>query len=308
MKKTFALLLLLLFACPAFALTIATGVPEGTYFKIAQDIQKLAVKENIPLEIVSTNGSFDNMNLLGTGKVDLAIVQLDALKYASTVVQRVKGTDLFEKIRVILNLYPEEIHVISANKGITTFYHLDGKRVSVGPQTSGTALTADLLLKAYDVKVEKSNDDPKDAVKRLADGQLDAMLFVGGAPIPLFQQLDKRFHFVHLPHNAFLDQMYPQATIGKQQYKWAEETQTYMVPSVIVGLERNDPPYIESIQRLVLAVLSNKAILDAKGHPKWRDSYIKFLHPDVGYGPTNAVIETFDVLERYGYRIQKIEK
>jgi TRAP-type uncharacterized transport system substrate-binding protein len=58
----------------ASALTIATGSAEGTYFKIAQDIKQIAEKDGIPIEIIQTNGSFDNINLLGAGKVDLAIM------------------------------------------------------------------------------------------------------------------------------------------------------------------------------------------------------------------------------------------
>ena len=79
--KVFSIFLLLLFCRPALALTIATGTPEGTYYQIAQDIKQVAEKEGIPIEIIQTNGSFDNINLLGSEKVDLAILQLDVLKF-----------------------------------------------------------------------------------------------------------------------------------------------------------------------------------------------------------------------------------
>jgi TRAP-type uncharacterized transport system substrate-binding protein len=75
-----ALTWLLLLHHEAISITIATGSQEGTYYKIAQDIKQIAEKEGIPIEIISTNGSFDNINLLGAGKVDLAIMQLDVLK------------------------------------------------------------------------------------------------------------------------------------------------------------------------------------------------------------------------------------
>jgi TRAP-type uncharacterized transport system substrate-binding protein len=85
--KVILTLLMFLFCQPALALTIATGTPEGTYYQIAQDIKRIAEKEGIPVEIIQTNGSFDNINLLGLEKVDLAILQLDVLKVTSDAMQ-----------------------------------------------------------------------------------------------------------------------------------------------------------------------------------------------------------------------------
>ena len=88
----------------AFSITIATGSQEGTYYKIAQDIKQIAEKEGIPIEIISTNGSFDNINLLGAGKVDLAILQLDVLKFVSEIMQKEADFNVFEQAKVALNL------------------------------------------------------------------------------------------------------------------------------------------------------------------------------------------------------------
>ena len=74
MRTITVLFLTLLLHGYALALTIATGSAEGTYFKIAQDIKQVAEKEGIPIEVIQTNGSFENVNLLGAGKVDLASV------------------------------------------------------------------------------------------------------------------------------------------------------------------------------------------------------------------------------------------
>jgi TRAP-type uncharacterized transport system substrate-binding protein len=52
----------------ALRVTIATGDPEGTYYQIGQDIKELAEKEGIRMEIIQTNGSFENINLLGAAK------------------------------------------------------------------------------------------------------------------------------------------------------------------------------------------------------------------------------------------------
>ena len=106
-----------------------------------------------------------------------------------------KGMDVFEKIKVVLNLYPEEIHILTNKKDIQTFYNLDGKRVSVGAPGGGTAVTAAVLFNIYDIKSTVSEEPFEEAVKKMDQGTLDAVIFVGGAPVPFIGKLDNRFHF-----------------------------------------------------------------------------------------------------------------
>ncbi len=106
MKKIIVGLIFCLYAVTASAFTIATGPSDGSYFQIAQDIKNVAGKEGIDLQVMSTKGSLENIQLLGTGKVDLAIVQLDALRFVSDVLKQQKGLDLFDNIKVVLKPYP----------------------------------------------------------------------------------------------------------------------------------------------------------------------------------------------------------
>lgn len=286
-------------------LSLATGQTGGTYARIGEDIKGLVEKEGISLRLVTSAGSFENIELLGKGEVDLAIVQLDALRYFAEVA-KTEGVNVFERLRVVLNLYPEEIHVITNKPDITSFYNLEGKKISVGPPKSGTSLTSELLLKLYDVKAEKSYDTPEEAVKKLQSGQIDAMVFVGGAPVPFIDSMLDKYRFVRLPRNQVLDQIYMRQTLGPKIYKGArEETETYSVPSSIVGLDITDPAYVELIQKMVLTILTNKATLDAKGHPKWKDALVNYYFVNLGYAPTNGIIQTFNLLDNAGYKIVK---
>ncbi|NIM20470.1 MAG: hypothetical protein GTO51_09610, partial [Candidatus Latescibacteria bacterium] len=85
--------------------------------------------------------------------------------YFADAMRQEQGLDVFEKVRVVLNLYPEEIHVLARDRGISAFYHLEKKRVSVGPQNSGTALTAELLFRVYDMDVQRFHYSPKGALE-----------------------------------------------------------------------------------------------------------------------------------------------
>jgi uncharacterized protein len=303
--KAFSIFLLLLFCQPAFALTIATGTPEGTYYQIAQDIKQVAEKDGIPIEIVQTNGSFDNINLLGSEKVDLAILQLDVLKFTSKMMEARANFNVLKELKVILNLYFEEIHVITKNDGIRSLDQLDGKKVALGPEGGGSALTAEVLLAANGLSIQKFFDAPNEALQKLERGELDALIFVGGAPVPAFEQLDKSFHFVQLPANPILEQIYQKKQIDKTVYSWAGEVETFAVPSVIMTRDRKDSEYVTLIQRLLLAILSNKEKLDATGHPKWKTSQFRFMVPDVVYRPSNDLLLIYNILDAYGYRITK---
>jgi uncharacterized protein len=305
--RTVLIFVMLCFCTPAMALTIAAGTPEGTYYQIAQDIDRVAEKDGIPIEIVRTNGSFENINLLGAGKVDLAILQLDALKFVADALQARAGLNTLAELKVILNLYPEEIHVITKNAAIRSFEQLDGKKVAVGPENGGAALTAEVLLTLYGVHAERSFDAPVEALQKLRAGTLDALIFVGGAPVPAFETLDHSFHFVQLPANPLVEQIYQKTKIAPAVYPWAGETETYSVPSVIMTRDRKDVVYAAVIQKLVLAILTNKEKLDMSGHPKWKNSMVRYFSSTAGYPPANDIIQTYNLVDILGYQITRKE-
>ena len=305
MKNLLLAVLVLVIPAHALALTIATGSTEGTYYKIAQDIKNLAEKEGIPIEVVETNGSFDNINLLAAGKVDLAIMQLDVLRLVAEIMLKETGLNILQEAKVALNLYLEEIHVIAKNPEIRTLQQLQGKRVAVGPEKSGSALTAEVLLAGFGVKIEPVFDAPEGAVRKLGLGEIDALIFIGGAPVPAFQKLDRSFHFVGLPADGGLEQIYPKKKIEKSVYPWIDEVDTHAVPSVVMTRNRSESDFVSAMQRLVLLILSQKEHLEASGHPKWKDSFVRSTQSNIGYRPAVEVIQLYNVLDSIGYRIIK---
>ena len=305
-KRILFILIVILYADAGFALTIATGPSDGTYIQIARDMQKVSQKDGVNLEILPTQGSFQNMVLLGDRKIDLAIAQIDALGFFAKVMKP-QGVNVLETIRVILHLYPEEIHVLTNDPAITTIYQLQGKRVSFGPKDGGSALTGEVLLNAYGMKVEKSYLDPKDALELLKRKQLDGMIFVAGAPVPLFKDLGTGFRFVSLPRDESLEQTYDRKNFDRSLYSWANETETYSVASVLMGRESNDKLYAANIQKLILSILSNQDQLKASAHEKWKSSGINNPLRYNGYGPANDAISLYQQLQSLGYKIYRAQ-
>jgi TRAP transporter TAXI family solute receptor len=306
MKKLFLALVLSFSAQAASAFTMATGPSDGTYFQIGQDIKNVAGKDGVELQVTPSKGSIENIQLLGTGKVDLAIVQLDALRFASDVLKEYKGLDLFDRIKVVLNLYPEEIHVLSNNKDIQTFYQLEGKRVSIGTEGGGSALSAAVLFSVYDINAKVSFETFDEALKKISDGALDAVIFVGGAPVPFIDKLSGKLHMVRLPTNPALEQIYFRTRLSKAQYNWIQaDVETYAVPASILVVDRRDENYASQMQQLVLSVLQGREHLEKNGHPKWKSSIVQTYFPTRGYEPTNQVIQLFNILDKQGYKIVK---
>jgi len=74
--------------------------------------------------------------------------------------------------------------VVRADSGIKSIYDLEGKRVAVGPAGSGTAVEAELILRAAGIwdKIVPQYMDFRTAADALKLGQVDAAFVVAGIP------------------------------------------------------------------------------------------------------------------------------
>ncbi|MFP6731874.1 MAG: TAXI family TRAP transporter solute-binding subunit [Alphaproteobacteria bacterium] len=138
---------------------------------------------------VSTNASVANMNAIQSGSLDAGLAG------AQSVTQGYEGTGKFvghkkDKIRVIANLYPEDMHLVLA-KGIklNSLKDLKGLRVGVAAAGSGTQVSVKMILDHYKIDAKQSELGLSQSTQRLADGQLDAFFYAGGWPFAALIQL-----------------------------------------------------------------------------------------------------------------------
>lgn len=154
---------------------------------------------------VSTNASVANVNAIQAGQLDAGLAG------AQTVVQSYNGEGKFvdnkkDKIRVIGNLYPEDMHlVLPKGSTIKTLKDLNGKDVGIAQAGSGTQVSVNMILKHYDIKVNPAELNNTQSAQRIADGQLDAYFYAMGTPSSALVQLG--------------------ATKGFELYKWSEAEQ-----------------------------------------------------------------------------------
>jgi TRAP transporter TAXI family solute receptor len=131
------------------------------------------------VEVRPTQGSLENMHLLDSGAVDLAVVQSD--------------TPPAGNARLVASLFEEELHVLLARAiadDIESVLDLAGRRVSLGSPQSGTRHVAERVLRHLDVSVgEDVPLAPADAVAALTNGELDALFLLTAVPSPTVGRL-----------------------------------------------------------------------------------------------------------------------
>ena len=189
-------------------LRIGTGSTAGTYYPIGTLIASVISNPpgsrpceaggscGVPGLIATaqtTHGSVSNIHGVANGSFDTALAQSDMVAAAY------KGQGIFHKndpvtsIRVIANLYPEDIHlVVRKGANIESVGDLKGKRVSIDVPGSGTRENAQEILKAYGLSIKDIDAvtaDPDKAVTLMLTDSLDAFFFVAGYPVTAVSEL-----------------------------------------------------------------------------------------------------------------------
>lgn len=138
---------------------------------------------------VSTNASVANVNAIHAGQLDAGLAG------AQSVVQGYNGEGKFAgdaktNIRVIANLYPEDMHLVLAKgTSLNSLNDLNGMRIGVASAGSGTQVSVRMILKHYGIEAKEFELGLGQSTQRLADGQLDAFFYAGGTPFAALIQL-----------------------------------------------------------------------------------------------------------------------
>lgn len=266
-------------------LSIITGPKTGTYYAFGQDIARIAKDASLPMQIVDSEGSVDNIKLINyTEGASLGIVQSDVLGFLSR--SNNPGLQkILSRLRVVFPLYPEEVHVL-ARKDIADFKDLQGKKVAVGEDGSGHMLTAvNLFAIEQIVPSDIRKVSPEEAVVEVLRGDLDAMVYVGGKPVKMFKNMEdlsnpehrkfalllQQVHFLPMNSAKFYEEYEP-AEISHDDYMFVQKTvPTIAVQSALVAIDNHGKDSCSTLKKLAEAVQQNFAALQKSGHPKWRE-------------------------------------
>ncbi|HEU5048307.1 MAG TPA: TAXI family TRAP transporter solute-binding subunit [Rickettsiales bacterium] len=271
------------------AIGMVTGPKTGTYIVFGRDIAREAAKASVQVNVFDSKGSVDNLKrITSKEKVGLAIVQSDVMGFLS----RSKNKDSMEKarkLRLVLPLYNEEVHIL-ANNDIKSIEELNNKRVVVGSEDSGSLITAVNIFSILGITPAKMYQvDPPHGVIAVLNGEVDAMVFVGGKPVKMFKNMEElesiqganagklsHVHFLPITDRRLLKE-YNSATITHDDYSYVtQDVPTVSVKALLVTydytMKKGDyyREHCRNMGKLVKAIYDNMGDLKSTGHPKWQ--------------------------------------
>lgn len=218
----------------------------------------------------STNGAGANVDALGDGGLEAALVHADVAYWA------LRGSGLYKNkgpvgnLRAIAALYPDAVQLVAREgASIGKVKDLKGKRVSLGEKNSATLADSRLILAAYGLREKNLQPRylaPAAAAEALRKGEIDAFFVVDGAPSSIVTELAKTTPISLVALN------------GPEITKLCEE-QPFLQPGMIpaatyAGVDSPIPTVNLSVMLLVRADLPHElvyGITRALWHPSTQD-------------------------------------
>src|SRR5271157_938777 len=229
----------------------ATGPKNGNYQYFGELLKKKADKVDIQLR--TTAGSMENLRLISSGDIDMAIVQSDVLAMLGT---KFPGRKLISEQST---LYEEMVQlIVNSNSGIKSIEDINPRKttINIGPEGSGTSMTWEGLRQQQEryrkIAVKFAGYDASE--KEVEQSPKVAMLFVGGLHSDILKQAEQTaertgklklaalddgslvrkkdengnniYQFVTIPSNA-----YPALQKG---WFWGHDVKTLAVQAVLV--------------------------------------------------------------------------
>jgi uncharacterized protein len=255
---------------------IISGGADGTYIRIASDLANVLDSDELRILPIVGRGSVQNLrDVMFLRGVDIGIVQMDAR-------EGLKATKLQDeaskRLRYIARLYNEEVHLL-ASREITDIRQLDGRKVNIDKDGSGTNLTARVIFEKLGIKPEFTTHDQAASYASLRNGEIQAAIYVAGRPVRAISEFqgDGRFHLLAIPFAGELAETYLPARFSASDYPRLIEADRE-VPTLAVGNvlavfnwpERSDR--YRRAERFVDAFFTRfEELLKPGRHAKWKE-------------------------------------
>ncbi|HLR08505.1 MAG TPA: TAXI family TRAP transporter solute-binding subunit [Bacillota bacterium] len=266
-------------------ITIGTGGTSGTYYplgvamaqQIFSDVDGVA-----SANAVSTGASVANAQEMGDGDYQLALIQNDIAYYAvnGETLEDFEGNTV-DNMAGMVSLYPEDIQIVTtADSGVESIEDLEGKKVAVGDQGSGTEANANQILEAAGLTYDDFTPEYLgfgDASQGLQNGTIDAAFIVAGAPTSAIQELgaNKDVKVLSIPDDV-IDKLtseyayYTERTISKDEYADYGQDEDINTVAVMAILVVDSDLSEDVVYEMTKALFENKDELEA-AHDRGKD-------------------------------------
>lgn len=300
--------LLVLFGCaaagPASAekmITMGTGGVTGVYYPAGGAVCRLVNRDRaehgLRCVVESTGGSIHNLEWLRKREIQAGIVQSDLLYHAYRGDEAFLEVGADKDLRVLLALHPEPFTIVAREGAkIRVLDDLKGKRVYLGPAGSGMRATMEELMRAKGWSdksfVDITDLHQADQAQALCSGKVDAVVYAGGHPNGVIQQLTSRCptRLVDISGPAVdeMIQRYPffsPAVIPAGVYKGNDrDVRTFGVTAILVATADMSNGDAAAIVKSVLGHLDDFKTM----HPVFAGLNAASMAADQGITPTHS--------------------
>ena len=289
---------------------IVTASERGTYYAIGNDLAKLvAPAADITLEVLPTAGSAANIKHLRYDPgVKFAVVQADV--YQAFIDRAVGGSSeaasIIRPLRVILPLYNTEIHYIVRSDSPMNYLHdIKEAKINGGLLGSGAALITHTLYRMmFGGPMPEKNASflamEEALVKLITDKSVDVVVVAAGQPAPMIANMKPEAQkFIKLlkfdpahPTSKLPLTVYSHSVVKASSYPnlLQDNFTTISVGAFLVTYDYNLNTTVSHLVRFARSLCQNFPVLQAEGHPKWRevDLALPQLAPGWIYYPPTA--------------------
>jgi TRAP transporter TAXI family solute receptor len=233
---------------PPSRIVMSTGRKDGAYYLFAQQYRDILARSGMTLEIRTSAGSLENVERVDKGEVDIAFVQGGTYpaKYRQHLVSL--GSMYYEPVWVFYRSPTQVSQIIGLN----------GKRIAVGEEGSGTRAVAELLLKENGIRRSPtvlSSLGGRDASNALLKREVDAAFFIASPRSPTVQGLLTESQI------KVMDFRRAEAYTRRHRHLFS-----LTFPQAVIDLQKNVPPHdttlIATTANLVVGMDFHPALVD----------------------------------------------
>ncbi len=191
---------------PPRTLVMATGPEGGAYYEFGKRYQSILARDGVRLRLVPTSGAVENLALLRNPRSGVSVAFLQGGTTSETQAPDIEslGTVFFEPLWVF---YRSEFRGMGLDA-------LRGRKISIGPEGSGTRSLSTELLKRRGFDngtVELLGYSPQEASEKLLAGEIDAALMLISPESLVVRKLiaDSRIEIASFPNSDAYVALYP---------------------------------------------------------------------------------------------------
>ena len=175
-------------------LTIGTASPGGTYYQYGEGLARLLTRKlGVAVAARETEGPVENLKLIETGEIDLSFVTLGIAQQGWSGAGDWTAGKQFRNARALFPMYDTPFQfIVPFDSPIQSVAEFVGKRIGIGPQGGTGGVYTPLLFKAIKIDASFATGSWRDLAADLTARKLDALVAVGGVPLPEVTDLEAK--------------------------------------------------------------------------------------------------------------------